>query len=267
MSTELTTGLLALLGVLVGLLVSALIQRWTVDTQITHDAAEREKERLHQLKRDVFVPAAEALQSIPLVLGKVTNESVNIDDLGQQFNRAIHSLARISVVASEETTETVGAASRMASSLFMRGLLDRIPLDKARAERDISLKSADNFISEQKNIAELMKQFNISGSEDSLYFGRLVSQADICSRNIERFLTESQAAQNRVQEIQPELIRSLLSRSEGFAEVSARAVSKMRAELGLPWNEERFVQSVLESLHDAQSTAGGFLDDLKGKDG
>jgi uncharacterized membrane-anchored protein YhcB (DUF1043 family) len=266
MSTEMVTALLALLGVLVGLLVSALIQRWTIGTQIEHDAVEREKERSHQLKRDVFVPAAEALQSIPLILSKVTNEKVDIDDLGQQFSKALHSLARVSVVASEETTEAIGTVSRIAGSLFMQGILDRIPLDKARVERDMTVKSAQSFLDEQKNISELMKQFNIGGSTDDRYFHRLVQQAEHCSANIEKYLADSKAAQDLVQEIQPELIRSLLGRSDELTEASARAVSKMRAELGLPWDEDRFVASAIESLRGAQSTAGSFLDDFKKAD-
>jgi hypothetical protein len=64
--------------------------------QLQHEAQERERERAMALRRDVFLPAAEALIRGQQALGQVVNLDIPLDEVQKLVNIALAATSKIS---------------------------------------------------------------------------------------------------------------------------------------------------------------------------
>jgi hypothetical protein len=208
--------------------------------ELTHKASESDRNREMQLRRDVYLPAAEAIMRSASSLARLTDVRIDERDLMRELADAAGILAKTHVVAKEAT---VTALVRFQSALmknFMELSTARIPLKVRQSEIDRLNLDIANEAKEAARWVELMKQFNLQCNSDQEKWQALVSQSELTQRRLHE-LTDQHA------KLSPSYLRDIVDYGR---HASAKNLETMRllpdallaarAEMELPIDEARY---------------------------
>jgi arsenate reductase-like glutaredoxin family protein len=263
MPDTIVVSLIGLFGVFIGILASSIINRKSISAQNAHDSQEREKERAYELKKNVFINAGEGIQMMSQLIGTITNESLDLKNISQEFGHAASLVGKSSIAASERTMEATSDYLTKASEFFMLFLIKRMSLDELVIERDILVQDIQKKLNEQSGYLEQMKQYNLSGSNDKPQYERIKRIFQLTTEELEKLSSSRDHTQRELEICQTKLVTELSKEMEMLASISARAVARMRIELGLPINENAFIETARNSSARIKSALHVFLDDLK----
>lgn len=146
--------------------------------QLEFDSVEHQRERLIGARRDVYLPAADALVGMIGALGKMLGQdpssAEHLMSAARVFGAAI---TRIQMVASAETVKHVAEYQRA----FLTALSVVQPRHHAMMLRQGDIDAAHNmrqrYHDERMRFIELMKEYNVSGAQDAERFRRIERQA------------------------------------------------------------------------------------------
>jgi len=230
--------------------------------QLQHEAQERERERAMALRRDVFLPAAEALIRGQHALGQVVNIDAPIEEAQKLMNSALTATSKIHLVADESTVRAVMAYTTTLMPAYMELLQLRVPIliraNQAKSHQAI----ADRAFADLTRTNELMKQFNISGQTDQGAWARLVRQSEAEQKLMQEHIEKANGFRSANMVAQ----QAMGKRSSGLSVQLARcfpdALLSARKELGLPIDEAAYRELFATQEADAIKTADKFFAEL-----
>jgi hypothetical protein len=141
--------------------------------QLQHAADQRDRDREMSLKRDVFLPAVEALIRSQGILGKTINPEFELPELGQQLMADQAIMAKIHLVGTEKTVTALMTFMNQLMPAYLELSTMRIPLVVCRNAIDAEQSVIDRSNALQQQNIELMRQFNIAGKSDQAEWERL----------------------------------------------------------------------------------------------
>ena len=228
--------------------------------QLASTALQQDRDRTMALRRDVFLPATEALARLQGALGRLTSVNADQEAIAQQFVTDNATLAKIHLVASESTITALMAYQKAFMPAYLELIALRAPMVIRQRAIDLEQTFMDAAIAEHKQIVQLMKDHNISGSADSARLDRVILQGGkIMSRH--KTHSETQAALWREQ------AAAQLHIAEKLAEILARitplipsALLSARKDVDLPINEYTYRKLYDEQQEAALSMLRSILD-------
>jgi hypothetical protein len=146
--------------------------------QLQHEAQQRDRERAMALRRDVYLPAAEALVRGQQALGQLADLDVPIQETQGKLLNALAVTAKIHLVGAEPTVRAVMAYNSRLMPAFLELLQLRLPLAIREQQAKGHQGSAERAFADLNRTNELMKQFNLSGQTDQAAWARLVHQSE-----------------------------------------------------------------------------------------
>jgi hypothetical protein len=88
--------------------------------QLQDNALQRDRDRAMALRRDVYLPAAEAIAHMQVTLGRLLDLDVDQTEIGRQMCADLSTLAKVHLVAKEPTVKALMAHQ----AVFMPGYLE-----------------------------------------------------------------------------------------------------------------------------------------------
>jgi hypothetical protein len=152
--------------------------RKQLQMQLNHDAAQKDRERAMALRRDVYLPATEALARLQGALGQLTNANADQEAIGKQIVTDTATLAKVHLVGSESTIMALMAFQKVFMPAYFELIELRGPLVNRKHAIDLEQTFMDAAIAENKQLVELMRDHNISGGGDAALMQRLKLQSD-----------------------------------------------------------------------------------------
>jgi hypothetical protein len=134
--------------------------------QLYHDAEERDKERKMDLKRQVYLEAAEAIMSMYSILNRLPDLTIIDSDLSEQFFNSSVSISKVNVIESDLTVKAISAVSLAISRKYLELTAKRLPLVQRQNEINIQNTLLAQSAAERDRMIELMKDFNLKGLVD-----------------------------------------------------------------------------------------------------
>lgn len=261
-------------GVVWGAVLAALIalgaavltnrnSRKQLQQQLDHDAQQRDRERAMALRRDVYLPAAEAMVRAQQSLGQLVNLEVKVEDIERLVTNALTATAKIHLVAGEPIVSAVLNYVNVLMSAYLELITLRYPLLVRAMQAQAHQRVADRANAECVRTLESMKQFNLSLQTNQDTWARLTQQSE----------AEQAMAQEHGAKV-AELMRAntidgqAMSRraSELTVEIARRfpdAVLAARDELGLPIDHGAYQAMFAKQEADAVKQAGEFFEELR----
>ena len=100
--------------------------------QLDHDREIKKEERELTLRKEIYLAAAEAISSGIQMIGSIANLNVSYDKLMESFSEKAPAIAKVNVIANEDTIKALTAFMEELTSGLLRLSHQRIKLGAAQ---------------------------------------------------------------------------------------------------------------------------------------
>jgi hypothetical protein len=241
--------------------------RKQLQMQLSHSARERDRDRTMALRRDVYLPALEAVVRAHGALGQAANPDADLTALGTQLIADLATMAKVHLVASETTVRGLLAFQKALMPSYFELVTRRIPLVARRTAIATEQSLIESALAEQQRFVQMMQQLNLSGSTDGAARERINVQFDIAQRNFRQH-SEKHATLQREQ-ISDQL--SIAARQGELLPVVSQFIPETlisaRKELELPIDPVEYRRLYEEVQKDVQRAMRDFIERLQSQTG
>jgi hypothetical protein len=161
--------------------------------QLEHDRTLKNVERELALRKDIYLAAAEAISEGLRTVLRFPDLLVSNRDLMDRYAEKAASVAKIHVVAKEETVNALSVFMSELEAAFLRLWVKRYPLMAQKERIDTLARQADEFGGTRDQMVELMRQHNIDGSNDPRRIQVLQGNFDFEQKRVAKSIEEQQA--------------------------------------------------------------------------
>ena len=244
--------------------------------QLEFDSRERQRERQVALRRDVYLPAADALIGMVGALGKLLRvDPLSADQIAAGALTFGAAITRIQMVATAETVRLVAEYQRC----FLTALstLQRLnhPMMLRQTDIDLAHDARQGYHDERMKCIELMKEYNLSGVRDPERFHRFEQQAAFASQGWAKEHSEWLRLMFAQETARLDLMREFVAQMTQLAKLQATALAAIRGELESGVDDAALieeeaqktavvgVQTANDMIPLIESTIAGLRDDVE----
>lgn len=254
--------LIAIVGTLGGVLLTLWDNRKRLTAQLTHDAKQRDREREMEIRREVYLAAAEAVAEAQERLGQVA--SMDIQEVGKKFSGTSLSPAtnKVQLIGSEATVKAVSAFTRKYGEALMALMPKKIHLTRIQAEVN-ELNSKINAT--QASRREMIQQFQSipKTPENAILIQNIHNSFQESEKTLEAQMQARDANQALANKLFFELLDESLACTIETGEFLVEANLAVRRELDLPIGEEFYRKMTSDNRKAVKEAFEKYLKDVQ----
>ncbi len=252
--------LIAALVAFISTVLSNRNSRKQLEMQLNNNAQQRDRDRAMSIRRDVYLPAAEAVARAQGALGQLTDVSTDQGAIGRQLVVDLATMAKIHLVASESTVTALMNYQKALMPAYFQIIELRGPLVARQRSIELLQTYMDAAITEHQRLVQLMKDHNISGSADGAPLQRLDLQCEN-ELKLHKDHAEQKAAlmkeQNAAQLNIAEKLTELMIKTSTLI---PDTIISARQDLDLPIDQDEFRRLYAEQQKAAQDMLRDVVD-------
>lgn len=248
-----------------GVVVGGLLGFVGVAVQLWHTSRQQRSERLMQLKRDVYLAAAEGLADVPSALFRFANTNIPFDKLGDFSGSQPGWGNKLNLVASIETIEAFSQASALLGSAYFDLLRKRNLLQQAEDQIRVTNQQIEQLKTYQEQMRELIESVRSETPTEAT-----VSRAEWAASN---FLAAQEQLGEQVSQLESQIDRRwsvqrdlLKTTAEHYREYQlalAPALVALRREIDLPIDLVRFEKIARQHAEHVEREISTVLSDIE----
>ena len=215
--------------------------------QLEHDRTLKDRERDLAMRRDIYLAAAEAISAGMAAIGRFGDLNVAHDKLLQPYTERAPAIAKVHIVANDNTIRAVVTFMEELTGAFLRLSTKRIRLAVLQQRLRPLQDQLELSSREQDRVLALMKEFNLAGITDEQRWGVLQQSFEFEGRQIEELLKEQGTLQTSLLPLQLSLVQESLVEVAALNGLLVPIVGFVRTELDLPFNEKLYVEVIEHS--------------------
>ena len=173
---------------LLGVWLTNRAQAQRLERQLNHESTLRSEERALTIKRDVYLPAAEAISAGVAVVGRLPDLSIPQERLLDDWTSRSPAIARVNLVAGDQTLNALTQFSARLGTTLLGLFGVRLRLVLRVAERQGMLDEVTRLSSENGNRVALIQQMHADGSNDAVRRATLAQECEIAQERIAELL-------------------------------------------------------------------------------
>jgi len=247
----LITGGFTVFATLSGVFVANYSQNKRLRAQLAHEREVKNREREMSLRKDIYLEVAEAVQAGLLAVNRFANLETPHEKLIEGYLDKAPSLAKVHIIAKEETVKALVAFTAALDTLFIRLFARRGPLVLEKQKIDALRTQADITLKENIRTLELIKQYNLDGLTDQ-------NRRDWLQRNFDLEQKQGTAANQEADSLagtlylkQLQLMEDSTDEKNKLVRLLIPVVFSIRKELELPIDEVEY-RRVLDAAASEQ---------------
>lgn len=227
------SGIVASCITLIGVMLSNKSNNTRLKLQLGHDSNEKSKEKISNLRREVYLQAVADIDATNIHIGGLQTRDLSNLAMTTELLAISTSMAKLKLVAEPKTTELAGELGAAFGVLFLKLLPRLIPVQQAKT--DIEINDA-GYISSSAEVTSLigkMNKHNEEARQDAAKFQVLQNSYEFHSGQAKSY-AEARAAAHLVHNARLEEFRKLLM--PDMKEVQAlqlRLMISLRDDLGI----------------------------------
>jgi hypothetical protein len=219
--------------------------------QLQDNGLQRDRDRAMALRRDVYLPASEALTRMQAALGQLTDIGADQARIGRHISTGMGILYKAHLVANAPTVRALMAYQAAFMPVYLEVIMLRSSLVVHKMGIETQQKFIDRADAEYQRIVQIMKQHNIAGSTDRAAFERLNAQSVV---ELQALKTHS----DKQSVLRSQLFAGQMALGEKLAEALAKtaavlpdALISCRHELEMPIDDPIEYRSLFEQQQSA----------------
>lgn len=235
--------------------------------QLDHSARERDRDRAMALRREVYLPAFEAVARAQGAFGQAANPDVDLTAVGTQLLADLATMSKVHLIASEATIRGLFAFQRALMPAYFELLTRRTPIMIRRAAIATHQHLIDSALADQQRFVQMLQQLNLAGSTDAGARERINAQF-AAAQNTFTEHADKQAALNREQIAdQLSLTARLTELMPVVTEFIPETLVAARKELELPLDPVEYRRLFQETQQEAQRALYDLIQQLRRQTG
>lgn len=232
--------------------------------QLDHNASERDRDRAMALRRDVYLPAIEAVTRTQAALGQVVDLNADVSALSKQMVADFSTIAKVHLIAGEATVRGLLAFQKALMPAYFELLTRRASLDLRRGAIATEQSLFDRALAEHQKLTQMMQQINLANSPDApAAMERVKAQADIQMKEMKAHAGKEAALHAEQMADHLSVMQRLTELSSGVAELMPETLLSARAELDLPIDPDLYKRLFVEQQEAVQNTISEFVEGLR----
>jgi len=245
-------------------LIAAGVAFFTTKLTNNYNARERSRDRAMALRRDVYLPAIEAVARAHGALSQTSNLELDITATGKQLQADLATLAKVQLVASEDTVRGLMQFQKALMPVYMELMALRIPLLQKRAEAGYEQTFIDRTLAEQEKFNQMLQELNLAGSTDNAARQRINLQFEAATRTFNEHAAKQMTLRREVAAGQLDLTEKLTELMPTVTQHVPDTLLAARRELELPIDEAAYRRQYREMQSDAEEMLKAFIARMRG---
>jgi hypothetical protein len=227
--------------------------------QLEHDRKLRRKERELALRKEIYLAAAEAIAEGLRAILRYCDLEIPHRDISKAFVEKASSIAKIHVVATEDTARAVGALMGELDAAFLRLSVKRYPLDNLKNQLKIGQVQIDNFARTRDEMVDLMRKHNIEGTNNEKRMQVRNGTFQFEQKRVADTIEQQNKRQAEIVKRTLEYFKDCFAEHKEVAKLVIPVIAAVRAEIELPVNMELYGQIFKDLLEKQEGSLAEFF--------
>ena len=201
--------------------------------QLEHDAQQKNKERIHSLRSEVYLRVVEYIETTNIHLSSLSTRDLTKSDMSAELQVISGAMAKLKLVAEPETSKIATELGVAFGAVFLRLLSFLSPLQKEKVDIEINNELYDEAHNEAKALRQEIDRINQGGMIDYLRLQAIQSAFDFKCKQADQYAgARGEASKNYVVELK-KFNHLLMVEMRSLTEVQLRLMIAARGDLGL----------------------------------
>jgi len=201
--------------------------------QLEHDAREKSKDKINNLRREVYLKAIEDIEATNIHMGTLANRDLTNSNMSAEIQAIGASIAKLRLVAEPETARLAGELSAAMGALFLQLLPRLMPVLEARSDIEINDSAYISSSAEASRIMREMHKFNEEGRQDANIFQTLQKSHEFFCDQAQTY-ADARAVAYDVRDIRMhEFNAMLLPEMKEISKLQLKVTVAIRKDLGI----------------------------------
>ena len=227
----------ALVGGLIALIVATLTNRHARKRQVldlAHQAEQKERERIHSLKRDTYLPLLEASSSAIGFVAQIPTASIEAVRTQEPLVALGRQVARLALIAPPSVMEPVNIGFRYLFRVATELLGERLSIEGVAGDLATTSSRVQWHLDHQKDQNERFERLMDSESTNQPLFDHIQSLLSVSHEKIQELLSRQNTLIAEKARMELDLGRKAAASLRPMTEHTTKSLVAIRAELGLP---------------------------------
>lgn len=258
-------------GVIVGSafsLAAVFVTNWYNDRrqeqQFEHERQSRNTDRAAQMRKEIYLDAAEAVQAGVSSVMKLARIDTSYDDAISDYLERAPALAKVDIIANEGVLRAVKAISDGLSEAFIKMATLRLPVEELRRQSELLAEIIASSEEERGRVLALMQQYDPAKDGGRAGFEGLGKRFEHLQQRIAELYEEKGELDKNSFRTQLDVMEAGIEDGQRLSKLAIPAITAVRAELNFQTDEVAFAQIFRESLDRQMGAATDFANRLRG---
>jgi len=230
--------------------------------QLAYDRDLKNRERELSLRKDVYLAAAEAISAGLSAVARFADLSVPHDKLTERYVEKSAAIAKVHVIATEDTAKAVAAFSGELGATYLRLSTKRFPLIAQKQRLALLDDQMNRSGAERDRMVGLMKQYSLDGAADPRQWDVQRSYEAERAR-VDEVVKEHELLNAEFYAKQLDYMTECASESMRLGKLLVPALLAVRAELELPIDGAAYVQIIEQSVSKQETLLKEFINGMR----
>jgi len=226
--------------------------------ELEHDAAEKTKERLATLRRDLYLRAVETNVRGLACFGTLPQADLTKPEAGAAFQDVLAMGAQLQLVVSQGTAQLISDLVSAYGELQLKLVAKVLPLHNVRSDINIRNVHYEDAQAEIKRVLAAMTQYNESGQRDPELFGRLNRSFEFARNRAQQITDERKTLWDQSNSLQRQFLKDLLPELKRIGELQIYVLVELRRELDVGGDIEIFRLMMRRQMERAERAINEF---------
>lgn len=233
--------------------------------QLNHDASEKSKEKISNLRHEVYLKVIEDIEITNIHIGNLASRDLTNLNLTSELQAIAASIAKLKLVAEPETSRLAGELSAEFGVLFFKLLPRLTAVQDARTDIEINNSMYESSSSEASRVMREMIKFNEEGRQEAIIFQGLESAHAYFSDQAQQHARSRAIAYNALNGRLHEFNKMLLPEMKELSKVQLKLMVAIRKDLGIACDVADLQRQLERHWSVMQAGFGDVMKDLKGE--
>lgn len=229
-----------------------------------HDAQEKDKDRKNDLRKSVYIRAAEEIVNAFQHLATLTQQDLTEVNIGSGLKGLSVAASQAGLIASSETSKAISELMSGFMESFFKLSSELMPLQDVRTDINILNGQYENRSANVQRLLLEMEERNKTGQMDQVSWDAIKQMFDFNQSECERISNERDSKWSEFNRLQLNFTKAAIVELKSISLLTIPALIGIRKEMDLETDEEEYKLQLEKQFNKMDLSIDSFLKKIEG---